>query len=42
MECLLSCEVMTKDMGFKLSTKEGAFNKELESWEWLLPEKGKE
>ena len=41
MKCLLSCEVVTKDMGFKLATKKGALDEELESWEWLLGEKGK-
>lgn len=40
MKSLLSCEVMTKDMGFQLSTKKGAFNEELESWERLLSKKG--
>jgi hypothetical protein len=41
MKCLLSCEIMTQDMGFKLSTKKSAFNQKLESRERLLGEKGK-
>lgn len=36
MKGLLGCEVMTEDVGFQLTAKEGALDEELESWESLL------